>query len=92
MGSDRLEEGGGADRSYEIHARLDTVGLLCPAPIMKTAERMSRLSPGQVLEVVSDDPGVEVDMPAWCKSTGNELLDLRESGGEFHVLIRKAVR
>jgi tRNA 2-thiouridine synthesizing protein A len=92
MRRDGREEGRGMDGGYEVHARLDTVGLLCPAPIMKTAERMSRLSPGQVLEVVSDDPGVEVDMPAWCKSTGNELLDLRVSGGEFRALIRKAGR
>jgi tRNA 2-thiouridine synthesizing protein A len=83
---------GGADRGYEVDAVLDTVGLLCPAPIMKTADGMARLDPGQVLEVISDDPGVEVDMPAWCKSTGNELLDLRRSGGEFHILIRRSGR
>lgn len=78
------------DINIEIHATLDTVGLLCPAPIMKTAERMDALEAGQVLELISDDPGVEVDMPAWCRSTGHEFLGIERRGHEIRVLIRKA--
>lgn len=73
----------------DIHATLDTVGLLCPAPIIKTAEKMDELQAGEVLEVLSDDPGVEVDMPAWCRGTGHEFLGIAKSGLEYRVLIRK---
>lgn len=72
-----------ADRS------LDCVGLYCPMPIVKTAEKIKDLKSGEVLEVVADDRGIKQDMPAWCKSTGNEYLGLEENGGEIKVYVRK---
>ncbi|MGB9723665.1 MAG: sulfurtransferase TusA family protein [Chloroflexia bacterium] len=68
---------------------LDCVGLYCPMPIVLTAEKMARMSPGQVLEVISDDKGIRTDMPAWCESTGNEFLGIEEEGGEYRVYVRK---
>ena len=68
---------------------VDTLGLLCPMPIVKTAEKMKEIKPGEVLKIVSDDPGVKEDMPAWCKSTGNEFVGIEESDGEFRVYVRK---
>jgi tRNA 2-thiouridine synthesizing protein A len=70
-------------------AVLDTFGLLCPMPIIKTAAKMKELKPGDVLKVLSDDPGIKEDMPAWCITSGNELVLLEEIGDEFHVFVRK---
>ena len=42
-----------------------------------------------MLEVQSDDDGIEKDMPAWCKLTGNEFLGLTRANGEYHVYVRK---
>ena len=72
-----------------VAAILDTFGLLCPMPIIKTAAKMMELKLGEVLEVLSDDPGIKEDMPAWCVTSGNELLHLEETGDEFHVFVRK---
>jgi len=68
---------------------LDCVGLACPMPIYKTAIRIKELAPGQVLEVNSDDDGIEKDMPAWCKATGNEYLGLVKENEEYRVFVRK---
>ena len=68
---------------------LDTVGLYCPIPIIRTAERMKRLDGGAVLEVISDDRVILIDMPAWCRSTGNSFLGSRRDGDEFRLLVRK---
>lgn len=68
---------------------LDCTGLACPMPIFKTSNKMKEMSSGQVLEVQSDDDGIEKDMPAWCKMTGNEFLGLRKMSGEYHVYVRK---
>jgi tRNA 2-thiouridine synthesizing protein A len=68
---------------------LDTVGLACPLPIFKTSNRIKEMQPGQVLEVQSDDDGIEKDMPAWCKLTGNEFLGLTRENGEYRVYVRK---
>jgi tRNA 2-thiouridine synthesizing protein A len=70
-------------------AVLDCVGLACPMPIFKTSNKIKELQPGQVLEVQSDDDGIEKDMPAWCKMTGNEFLGLSKTGGEYHAYVRK---
>ncbi len=68
---------------------LDCIGLYCPMPIVKTAEKMKQIQPGRVLEIVADDKGIKADMPAWCKATGNECLGIEEQGGEIHVYVRK---
>lgn len=70
---------------------LDVQGAACPIPVVKTAKTMKTMSPGDVLEILATDPGVEPDMQAWTKQTGNELLSIDEQGGGvFRVLVRKA--
>ncbi|MHB8843549.1 MAG: sulfurtransferase TusA family protein [Nitrospirota bacterium] len=68
---------------------LDCVGLACPMPIFKTANRIKEMQAGQVLEVQSDDDGIKLDMPAWCRKTGNEFLGLVKDGEEYRVFVRK---
>ena len=69
--------------------KLDCFGLLCPMQIIKTAEKIKELKIGQVLEVQSTDEGIKTDMPAWCKSTGQEYLGLEEHDGEYRVYVKK---
>ena len=69
---------------------LDCVGLYCPMPIVKTAEKFRELKPGEVLEVMADDKAIKQDMPAWCDSTGHEYLGVEEEGGEIKVYVKKA--
>ncbi len=68
---------------------LDCMGLYCPIPIVKTAERFKQLKRGEVLEVVADDKGIKLDMPAWCEATGHEFLGVEEEGSEIKVYVKK---
>jgi tRNA 2-thiouridine synthesizing protein A len=68
---------------------IDCVGLSCPMPILKTSTKIKAMKPGQVLEVQADDDGIEKDMPAWCKLTGNEYLGQVKENGEYRVFVRK---
>ena len=68
---------------------LDCMGLYCPMPIVKTAQKMKQLKKGQVLEIVADDKGIKQDMPAWARTTGNEYLGVEEAGEEIKVYVRK---
>lgn len=70
-------------------ATLDCIGLYCPMPIANTAKKLKELKTGQVLEVLADDEGIKEDMPAWCRATGNELLEIEEEAGQYKVYIRK---
>jgi tRNA 2-thiouridine synthesizing protein A len=69
---------------------LDCKGMSCPLPVVKTAQAIKDIEPGQVLELLATDPGVEPDMRAWTTRTGHELLDIRKDAEVFHVLIRRA--
>lgn len=68
---------------------LDTTGMLCPMPIVKTNQKIISLKPGQVLEVLSTDMGIKEDMPRWCEATGNEFLGIEEEGGVYRAYVRK---
>ncbi len=68
---------------------LDCIGSYCPIPIVKTAARIKQLKTGEVLEVVADDKGIKMDMPAWCRTTGQEFLGIEEAGGEIKVYVKK---
>ena len=68
---------------------LDCIGLYCPIPIVKTAARIKQLKTGEVLEVVADDKGIKMDMPAWCRTTGHEFLGIEEESGEIKVYVKK---
>lgn len=68
---------------------LDCFGLLCPMPIIKTAQEFKKMKIGEILEVLSTDEGIKADLPAWCKATGNEFLGIEEKEGEYRVYVRK---
>ncbi len=68
---------------------LDCMGLYCPMPIVKIAEKIKELKTGEVIEVVADDKGIRKDMPAWCEATGHEYLGIEEDGGEIKVYVKK---
>ena len=74
----------------EADKTIDCVGLYCPMPIVKTAQAIKEMAPGQVLEVIADDVGIKSDMAAWCDKTGNECASIEEAGGEIKVFVRKA--
>lgn len=69
---------------------LDVRGAACPIPVVKTAKAFKELSSGDVLELLATDAGVELDMEAWAKQTGNELVSIEEDAGVFRVLLKKA--
>ncbi len=68
---------------------LDCVGLYCPMPIVKTAEKIKQLRQGEILEVLADDKGIKQDMSAWCEATGHECLGMEEEGKEIRVYVKK---
>ncbi len=72
------------------HIVLDTRGTFCPIPIIRTSEAIRNLHSGGVVEVISDDPAIEQDMPAWCRSTGNTIKSLRRDGKDYHYAVEKA--
>jgi len=68
---------------------LDLKGLLCPMPIVKMAKAIKEVEIGDTIEAYATDPGVMADMPAWCRTTGNELVTLEKLDKQFHFVVRR---
>jgi len=60
-------------------------------PIIQTAQKMKEMKVGEVLEIISTDKGIEEDMPAWCRQTGQEFLAAEVEGDLLKVYVRKVV-
>jgi len=69
---------------------LDAKGLNCPLPILKAKKALKTLESGKTLEILSTDPGSVADFAAFCRTTGNELVEQSEGDGVWTYLIRKA--
>ena len=68
---------------------LDCLGLLCPAPIVKLSKKVKKMESGQVLELIADDDGALEDVPAWCRKTGNELVESSTDNGIYKFYVKK---
>ena len=71
---------------------LDALGYFCPMPIIMTSKKMKELTLGQVLEVLSDDEGIKKDMPAWCETTGHEMVGLEEAPCDGQLVFKAFVK
>lgn len=68
----------------------NSIGQMCPMPILMMAKNMKKLEAGQVLEIHADDEGAHADVPAWCEQTGNAFLGKEESGDFWKFFVKKA--
>lgn len=68
---------------------LDCKGDVCPMPILKTKKAMDKLASGQVLQMMSTDPGSANDLLSWCDRTGNAIVEKEEGGGVFTYYVKK---
>ncbi len=78
--------------SFQADEQLDTLGMFCPMPIIMTSKRFKELELGKVLEVLSDDEGIKQDMPAWCETTGQEVLGLEEEDDGSRQIFKTFVK
>jgi len=67
----------------------DSIGQMCPMPIVQLAKAMRKMQAGQVLEIRADDEGAHADIPAWCEQTGNEFLGEENADSYVKYYVRK---
>jgi tRNA 2-thiouridine synthesizing protein A len=73
----------------EITLRVDARGLSCPMPIVKSAQAVKTLPSGAVIELLATDAGSIKDVAAWCRVTGNELIEQTSDGAVYRFVIRR---
>jgi tRNA 2-thiouridine synthesizing protein A len=57
-----------------VKERWDAGETGCGRLVFELSRRLNRMEPGQILEVIAQDPGAPVDLPAWCRMTGHKLV------------------
>ena len=73
----------------QVAKTLDTSGLSCPMPVVKTKKAMKDLEIGEILEMISTDPGSIPDMEAWARQTKHDLVETYDEGKSYRFIIRK---
>jgi tRNA 2-thiouridine synthesizing protein A len=74
----------------EVAVKLDVRGLLTPEPYLQVAAALERMNPGEVIEVLNNDPFSVSDIIRWCSYEGIEYLELRYlPHGVDRFLLRK---
>jgi len=68
---------------------LDAKGLNCPLPILKARKALKEVAAGETLEILSTDPGSVADFEAFCRQTGNELLESSNDDSVFRFVIKR---
>ncbi|AEJ41675.1 SirA family protein [Sulfobacillus acidophilus TPY] len=69
---------------------VDAKGLACPMPVFKAKKGLQSVQIGEVVEVLSTDPGSVADFKAFANSTGHELLLSEQDGTVYRFLLRRA--
>jgi tRNA 2-thiouridine synthesizing protein A len=68
---------------------LDARGLKCPMPIVKTAQAIKTVGSGDLLEVLTTDPGAVADFAAWSRTTGNTIVEQSVADGVYRFVLRR---
>ncbi len=68
---------------------LDAKGLNCPLPILKARKMLKDVPTGETLRILATDPGSVADFEAFCRTTGNELVEFKQEGGAYSFLIKR---
>ena len=77
------------DNEESFEKVIDVRGLYCPEPVFRTKIEIERLTIGDKLKVLSDDPESEEDISRWVKRTGHELISIKKREKDLEFLIRK---
>jgi tRNA 2-thiouridine synthesizing protein A len=68
---------------------LDARGLKCPMPIVKTAQAIKTIASGELLEVLTTDPGAVADFAAWSRTTGNSIVEQSVVENVYRFVLRR---
>lgn len=67
---------------------LDARRLLCPLPVIKTQNKVAELSSGDRLKIICTDPGALIDIPAWARIHGHQIVETTEVDDEIIITVR----
>ncbi len=76
-------------KKLKLDKVVDARGTACPGPLMATKKAIGEMKPGEIIEVLSSDPGTKRDIPKWAVKKGFEYLGDILEDGYFRLYIKK---
>ena len=62
--------------SKDVDSRLDVNCVCCPLPLIQLAKSVNNLKPGQMLEIIGNDPIFESSIRDYCLANGHAVLEV----------------
>ncbi len=78
-----------ARQEIKADQKINLEGLLCPIPVVRVSQAVKNLAVGGILEATATDPGVLADIPAWARSTGNEVIAMNRDGKIITFFVKR---
>ena len=78
------------EKKGDGHYLLDVQGYVCPHPQIYTKKAIEKMNPGDVLEVIFDNPSSSESISAMCETSGHEIVEKSQIGGKFVWKIKKS--
>ncbi len=75
--------------SLEISKKIDARGSQCPGPLMELVRAVKKAEVGEIIEVLSNDPGSVKDIPEWIQRSGHELIEIKDYGDYKGFIVKK---
>jgi tRNA 2-thiouridine synthesizing protein A len=72
-----------------VTSTVDARGSACPGPLLEAKKAIGSVMVGEVLEVLSNDPGTKDDIPAWAGKVGHACLGYAEADGYERIFVRR---
>jgi tRNA 2-thiouridine synthesizing protein A len=60
-------------------------------PVIRLQDAIMKLPIGSSVEITCTDPGVKIDIPAWCKINGHRVDRILEQGHEIIISVSKQI-
>jgi len=73
----------------KIDMELDLKGLLCPLPMVRVSQNISKVNIGGIIRATATDPASLADIPSWARSTGNEIIRQERDGQDIIFYVKR---
>ena len=78
------------NNSSNLKKVIDVRGLYCPEPVFRTKIEIEKMTIGERLKVVADDPQSEEDISRWVNRNGHDLISVNKNESDLEFVIKKA--
>ncbi len=68
---------------------LDLRGLFCPLPMVRVSQNIKKVEVGGIIKAIATDPTSLADIPAWARSTGNEIIRQDKDGQDIIFYVKR---